>query len=158
MEAFMADAAKANLCHGPQHRLRRECGRVRNWCAWDLTPCAPLTDIALIDSKDEGTAYCAIPGGRGGKFKWPTLTELHQKLFGEGFGDAHDAAYDVAATARCFFEMVRFGVIARPEFVAPQEVVYEAPALEKPPISPKRTLQGPKPKRHPREKAGCFHS
>ena len=27
--------------------------------------------------------------------------------------------------------MVRIGVIARPEFVAPQEVVYEAPALEK---------------------------
>ena len=81
---------------------------------WSVRNCSvldrqaePLTGIAIIDSKDEGTEYCAIPGGRGGKFKWPTLTELHQKLFGEGFGDAHDAAYDVSATARCLFEMIR---------------------------------------------------
>ena len=31
-----------------------------------------VTDKALIDSKDEATEFCAIPGGRGGKFKWPT--------------------------------------------------------------------------------------
>jgi DNA polymerase-3 subunit alpha len=62
-----------------------------------------LTDKPVIDSKNEATDYCAIPGGRGGQFKWPTLTELHQKLFGEGFGEAHDAAYDVDATAKCFF-------------------------------------------------------
>ena len=52
------------------------------------------------------------------------------KLFGEGFGDAHDAAYDVAATARCFFEMVRLRVIERPEFTSPEAVKYEAPKLE----------------------------
>ena len=46
--------------------------------------------------------------------------ELHQKLFGEGFGDAHDAAYDVSATARCFFEMVRLKVIERPELNIPK--------------------------------------
>ena len=56
-----------------------------------------------LDTKDESTDFCAIPGGRGGKFNWPTLTELHRKLFGVGFDDAHDAAYDVDATARCFF-------------------------------------------------------
>ena len=33
-----------------------------------------VTDKARIDSKDEATEFCAIPGGRGGKFKWPTLT------------------------------------------------------------------------------------
>ncbi len=68
-----------------------------------------VTNKALIDSKDEATEFCAIPGGRGGKFKWPTLTELHQKLFGTGFGDAHDAAYDVDATAKCFFALVQHG-------------------------------------------------
>ncbi len=36
-------------------------------------------------TKVESTDFCAIPGGRGGKFKWPNLAELHQKLFGEGF-------------------------------------------------------------------------
>ena len=89
-----------------------------------------VTDKPLIDSKDEATDFCAIPGGRGGKFKWPTLTELHQKLFGEGFGDAHDAAYDVDATAKCFFALVQRGVIVRPGFPQGAEVRYEAPKLE----------------------------
>ena len=71
-----------------------------------------------------------IPGGRGGQFKWPTLTELHQKLFNKGFGEAHDAAYDVDATARCFFELCRLRVIQRPELTAPDAIVYEAPELE----------------------------
>ena len=79
-------------------------------------PAERVTDKALIDSKDEATEFCAIPGGRGGKFKWPTLTELHEKLFGEGFGDAHDAAYDVDATAKCFFALVQRGVIQREAF------------------------------------------
>ena len=34
-----------------------------------------LLDEKSIDTKNEGTDFCAIPGGRGGKFKWPTLTE-----------------------------------------------------------------------------------
>ena len=63
-----------------------------------------------IDTKDESTEYVGIPNGRGG-FKWPTLTELHHKLFGKGFEDAHDAAADVEATTRCFLELVYLGVI-----------------------------------------------
>ena len=76
-----------------------------------------LTGKGSIDSKLEATEYCAIPGGRGGRFKWPTLTEVYKKLFGEGFGDAHDAAYDVDATASVFFELCKRGVITRPEIV-----------------------------------------
>lgn len=64
-----------------------------------------------IDTKDEGTDFCAIPGGRGGKFKWPTLTELHVKLFKEGFNEAHNASADVEATTRCFLELIRLRVI-----------------------------------------------
>ena len=41
-----------------------------------------------VDTQLVSTEFCAIPGGRGGQFKWPTLLELHKKLFGEGFGDA----------------------------------------------------------------------
>lgn len=89
-----------------------------------------LTDKPVIDSKNEATEYCAIPGGRGGQFKWPTLTELHQKLFNKGFDEAHDAAYDVDATAKCFFELCRLRVIQRPELVDPDGIVYEAPELE----------------------------
>ena len=89
----------------------------------------PLT-VAQLDTKDISTDFCALPGGRGGKFKWPTLTELHQKLFGKGFGDAHDAAYDVDATARCFFGLIIQGVQAPAAGIEISEVIYEAPKLE----------------------------
>ncbi|TNE80310.1 MAG: DNA polymerase III subunit alpha [Bacteroidetes bacterium] len=72
-----------------------------------------LMELQSIDTKNEGTDYCAIPGGKGGKFKWPTLSELHNKLFGVPFSDAHNAAADVEATARCFFELCRLEVIQR---------------------------------------------
>jgi DNA polymerase-3 subunit alpha len=61
-----------------------------------------LEEKKSLDTKELATDFCAIPGGKGGKFKWPTLTELHLKLFGEKFEEAHDAAYDVSATGKCF--------------------------------------------------------
>ncbi len=54
--------------------------------------------------------FCKIPSARGG-YKWPNLTELHTILFKTGFGDAHDAVYDVKACADCFFELKRRGAI-----------------------------------------------
>lgn len=72
-----------------------------------------LTKKKTIDTKDDATNYCKIPGGRGGGFKYPTLSELHEKLFGRSFGDAHNAAADVEATARSFFELVVLEVIKR---------------------------------------------
>ncbi|MDN5211186.1 DNA polymerase III subunit alpha [Fulvivirgaceae bacterium BMA12] len=89
-----------------------------------------LLDTKKLDTKEASTEYCAIPGGRGGKFKWPTLTELHQKLFNQGFEDAHDAAYDVAATAKCFFGLIGESVVAPLENVPVGEIVYEAPTLD----------------------------
>ena len=67
-----------------------------------------LTTLPILDTCTEHTAQlCQIPGGRGGKFKLPTLTELHKHLFGVGFGDAHNATADVEATTRCFLELIR---------------------------------------------------
>jgi DNA polymerase-3 subunit alpha len=64
--------------------------------------------LGILDTCTEVTAsMCQIPGGRGGKFKLPTLTELHHYLFGVGFGEAHNATADVEATTRCFFELIR---------------------------------------------------
>lgn len=54
-------------------------------------------------------SFCKLPSRRG--YKWPTLSELHFKLFGESFEGAHDALVDVRACARCFFELKRLGVI-----------------------------------------------
>ena len=39
-----------------------------------------LAGKSYIDTKDEGTEYCAIRGGKGGKYKWPNLLELHEKF------------------------------------------------------------------------------
>ena len=64
------------------------------------------TDV--LDTCTELTAdLCKLPGGRGGKFKLPTLTELHEFLFESPFEDAHNASADVEATARCFLELIR---------------------------------------------------
>ncbi|CAL2088848.1 DNA polymerase III subunit alpha [Tenacibaculum sp. 190524A05c] len=67
-----------------------------------------LESLPVLDTCTEETAsMCQIPGGRGGKFKLPTLTELHQHLFGVGFNEAHNATADVEATTRCFLELLR---------------------------------------------------
>ena len=55
------------------------------------------------------TNYCRLPGPYG--YKWPKLSELHIKLFGEDFEDAHDASVDINATEKCFWEMRRKGLI-----------------------------------------------
>jgi DNA polymerase-3 subunit alpha len=69
-----------------------------------------MASMPVLDTCTEKTAkLCQIPGGRGGKFKLPTLTELHQHLFGEPFNDAHNATADVEATTRCFLELIRTG-------------------------------------------------
>ena len=67
-----------------------------------------LPNFPVLDTCTETTAQlCQIPGGRGGKFKLPTLSELHEFLFNERFAEAHNATADVEATTRCFLELVR---------------------------------------------------
>ncbi|MFC0603124.1 DNA polymerase III subunit alpha [Winogradskyella pulchriflava] len=67
-----------------------------------------LQELPVLDTCTEHTAsLCQIPGGRGGKYKLPTLTELHQFLFNKPFAEAHNATADVEATTRCFLELIR---------------------------------------------------
>ena len=81
------------------------------------------TGLASID-------YCQLKGGLGGKLKMPRLTELYQILFGESFVDAHDASYDVAATARSFFGLVNKKVVNPFDSTPVEEIEYEEPNLE----------------------------
>ncbi len=68
----------------------------------------PLEGKTVIDTCTEETAtLCKLAGGRGGKFKLPTLGELYVHLFQEQFEEAHNATADVEATARAFFELLR---------------------------------------------------
>ncbi len=89
-----------------------------------------LTSLPVLDSKDAGTDFCKLPGGRGGAYKWPTLEELHQALFGESVAAAHDAAYDVRATGRVFFAMCERSLFAGEGLVTGLPIRYEAPELE----------------------------
>ena len=72
----------------------------------------PLLKMNQVDTMDSSIQYCALPGGKGGGYKRPNLTELHLKLFEERFDEAHNATADVEATARCFLELLRIGVIS----------------------------------------------
>lgn len=60
-------------------------------------------------TKEAGVNICKIPGNYG-KYKWPSLQQLHAHFFGEGFIGAHDAMNDIRATRRCFLEMQKLGV------------------------------------------------
>ena len=57
-----------------------------------------------------GTFVCKIPSPYGG-YKWPRLSELHRKLFKTDFTEMHNAVADIGATAKCFWEMRRIGII-----------------------------------------------
>ena len=70
----------------------------------------------LVESKirlctmQAATDYCRLPGPYG--YKWPTLQELHMKLFNEPIINAHRALVDVRVCAKCYFELKRRKVMA----------------------------------------------
>ncbi|MFD2033200.1 DNA polymerase III subunit alpha [Belliella marina] len=127
LEIFHEDVVKAKYLVG--HNIGFDINVVGSEFLRKEVP-MQLQQMKELDTKDISTEFCALPGGRGGKFKWPTLTELHKKLFGVGFEDAHDAAYDVAATAKCFFGLITQRVQPPVTGVEVSEVVYEEPKLE----------------------------
>ena len=95
-----------------------------------------LLKLNAVDTKDLSTDYCKLPGGRGGKYKWPTLSELHEILFNENFDAAHNASADIQATARCFLELIRLGVINESHLKVPSEVITEFRNRHTSPIAP----------------------
>ncbi|HUV80576.1 MAG TPA: 3'-5' exonuclease [Candidatus Bathyarchaeia archaeon] len=69
-----------------------------------------LSTIPKICTMRQSTEFCRIPG-RYGSYKWPSLSELHLKLFETPFEGAHDAKEDVRACANCLFELKRRGIV-----------------------------------------------
>jgi DNA polymerase-3 subunit alpha len=75
-----------------------------------------MNEIPVLDTCTEVTAsLLQLPGGRGGKYKLPTLTELHEYLFNVPFSEAHNATADVEATTRCFLELIKREVFTKEE-------------------------------------------
>lgn len=53
---------------------------------------------------EKGTNITRLPG-RFGKYKWPTLEELHRHFFNRGIEGAHDALVDTKAMRKCYYEI-----------------------------------------------------
>lgn len=72
----------------------------------------PLDGIFQICTMKLTTDFVRAKNPWGGKgYKWPNLSELHMKLFGVKFDDAHDALVDTEALGRCFFKLQELGVL-----------------------------------------------
>lgn len=70
---------------------------IRTW-GKDFIEKLPTADTMLASIE-----FCKIPGKYG--YKWPKLMELHNKLFGCDFEDAHNSFADISATEKCFWEL-----------------------------------------------------
>ncbi|MBT1697946.1 DNA polymerase III subunit alpha [Fulvivirgaceae bacterium PWU4] len=128
LEIFTQDLTKTSLLVG--HNIEFDISILgAEFLRHQLT----IDDFLKLEKIDTGIAsieFCQLTGGIGGRLKMPRLVELHEKLFGKDFGDAHDASYDVAATARCFFGLITQKVVKPFDVTPPEEIVYEEPNLE----------------------------
>ena len=68
-----------------------------------------LSDIKKICTVESSTDFCKIPGPYG--YKWPNLSELYMRLFNIPIKESHNALSDAETCAKCFFELVKKGVI-----------------------------------------------
>ncbi|MFV0365699.1 MAG: DNA polymerase III subunit alpha [Mangrovibacterium sp.] len=101
---FMADVAKSRFIVG--HNVTFDvnivgCELVRKGMPEELSK------HPLVDTMTGSKLFCNLR--KNGALKNPTLTELHIRLFGVRFEEAHNAAADVEATSRCFLELIRVG-------------------------------------------------
>jgi DNA polymerase-3 subunit alpha len=128
LKEFREDLAKTSVLVG--HNIEFDINILGAEFIRQALPPDALLEAKKVDTGLVSVEFCQLPGGPGGRFKMPRLTELHQKLFGAGFDDAHDASYDVAATARSFFGLIHKKVVSPFDATSPEDIVYEEPNLE----------------------------
>ena len=66
-----------------------------------------IKDMPSICTMKKSTEYCAIPCNKG--YKYPTLQELYEKLFGYKFADNHNSLSDIISIEKCFWKMKEIG-------------------------------------------------
>ncbi len=124
---FLNDVGKAQILVG--HNVKFDINIVgAEFIRCGIAP-DELTNKKQQDTGTLSIEFCQLPGGIGGRLKIPKLSELYQILFSEPFPEAHDAAYDVEATARSYFELVKKKIIPSPEGTSLSNLSYEAPNL-----------------------------
>ncbi|HEV8511703.1 MAG TPA: PHP domain-containing protein, partial [Cyclobacteriaceae bacterium] len=125
---FEQDLSKTKLLVG--HNIEFDINIIGAELIRSSLPTEPFLALQKLDTGIASTEFCNLQGGLGGKLKMPRLTELHEILFGKKFEDAHDASYDVAATARSFFGLVSKKVVKPFDSTPVEEIEYEEPNLE----------------------------
>jgi len=128
LNTFLEDLSKTSVLVG--HNIEFDINIIgAEFIRKNISP-DQIIGLNKVDTGLASTEFCQLTGGIGGKLKMPRLVELHEKLFGKDFGDAHDAAYDVAATARCFFGLIKQKVVKPFDTTPVDEVEYEEPNLD----------------------------
>ena len=117
IEKFMEDVYAANTLVGhniafDRRVINTELIRLRLNNEYDDTNSYDFDSKESICTMKESIQYCEIPSHNYyHPYKQPKLQELHKKLFGYEFEDAHNSMSDVTATLKCFKEMKKLGWI-----------------------------------------------
>ncbi|HTH57599.1 MAG TPA: DNA polymerase III subunit alpha [Cyclobacteriaceae bacterium] len=125
---FEIDLAKTKILVG--HNIEFDINIIGAELIRSSLPTENFLSLQKLDTGIASIEFCQLQGGIGGKLKMPRLNELHEKLFGKKFDDAHDASYDVAATARSFFGLVKKQVVKPFDSTPVEEIEYEEPKLD----------------------------
>jgi DNA polymerase-3 subunit alpha len=128
LELFNTDLARTSLLVG--HNIEFDINILGAEFIRQQLDTEAILKLDKVDTGIVSTEFCKMSGGIGGRLKMPRLVELHEKLFGKNFGDAHDASYDVAATARCYFGLLKEKVVNPFDSTPVEEIEYEEPNLE----------------------------
>jgi DNA polymerase III subunit alpha len=126
-EAFRKDLARTNVLVG--HNIEFDINIIGAEFIRQSLDTAQFLAMEKIDTGLVSVDFCQLTGGIGGRLKMPRLNELYHKLFGKDFEDAHDASYDVDATAKSFFGLIKKNVVKPFDTVGVADIVYEAPNL-----------------------------
>jgi len=128
INTFVEDLSKTSLLVG--HNIEFDINIIGAEFIRQKVDTEQFLKLTKLDTGLSSTEFCQLQGGVGGKLKMPTLLELHKKLFNRDFGDAHDASYDVAATARSYFGLIKQKVIKPFDATPVEEIEYEEPNLD----------------------------
>lgn len=63
-----------------------------------------LFDKKRICTMKTTVDFMQLPSDKGG-YRYPSLSDLHRKLFGENFKESHNALADIKATAKIYWEL-----------------------------------------------------
>lgn len=90
-----------------------------------------------ICTMESSLDFCSIDGLYGNKY--PKLSELYEALFSEDYLETHNAVEDVAATAKCFWELISLNIISlntesnkeyTPRIIVNKDAIYKSPVIE----------------------------